>query len=120
MFTVESLWDGAGMSLLLAHARNLIASAWTQHADARDVVGLAVDPWKPDAVSWSLLGALVASYDRLLSADGQGDAVAALRHACTLLAPVVDSESLSDWNDAPERTQADVLAALDEAQLRAQ
>jgi hypothetical protein len=119
LFTVEPLWDAAGMSLLLAHARNLISSSWTQHAEARDADGIAIDPWRPNAVSWSLLGAVVAGYDQQLSQDGKGGAVAALRSACALLAQVVDADSLPDWNDAPERTQTDVLAALDGAQLRA-
>ena len=41
--------------------------------------------------------------------------LAQLEAACAFLAEVVDSDTLSDWNDAPGRTQADVLAALAEA-----
>jgi hypothetical protein len=101
---------------LLAQARELIAFSWTQHADARDADGVAVEPWAADAVSWSLLGALVVGYERLRTGDGEGGAFVALRRACVLLAAVLDSDSLPDWNDAPERTRADVLAALDEAE----
>jgi hypothetical protein len=103
---------------MLTAARNLISESWTQHAEARRADGSGVDPWDRDAVSWSLLGALVAGYERLIWLDGQKAALEALARACILLADVIDSDSLSDWNDAPGRTQADVLAALDEANLR--
>jgi len=100
---------------MLAHAHDLISSAWTQHADARNAAGDPVEPWHPDAVSWSLLGALVASYERLVWAEGEGAALAELANACVVLADVVDSGSLPAWNDAPGRSRADVLAVLDAA-----
>jgi len=101
--------------MFLADAGWLIASSWTQHADARNAEGEAVKPWCAEAVSWSLLGALVATYEQLAFRDGQGAAVATLTKACALLAHVLDGDLLSDWNDAAERTRADVLAALGEA-----
>jgi hypothetical protein len=100
---------------MLAHARDLIASSWTQQADARDTHGVAVDPWDPAAVSWSVLGALVASYERLVWIDGPCEALEALASACLVLSSVVHSNSLQQWNDMPGRTSGDVLGALDDA-----
>ena len=104
---------------LLVGARELIAASWTQHADARDAAGVAINPWEPDAVSWSLLGALVNGYERLLWSEGQTAALTQLAAACVLLADLVDSHSLAAWNDAPARTQTDVLDLLDQALTRA-
>ncbi len=100
---------------LLKDARGLVAASWTQHADARTAGGAAVKAWDSAAVSWSLLGALVASYERLLAAGDEALALTALASACVLLGEVLDSDSLTDWNDLPGRTQAQVLAALDAA-----
>jgi hypothetical protein len=102
----------------LETARGLIAESWAQGAEARTVEGSPTDPWSPDAVSWSLLGALVAVYERLTSSIGQAEALHALARACVLLADTLDCDSLADWNDARGRTQADVLAAVDEAAER--
>lgn len=66
----------------------------------------------------TLLGALVAGYEHMLHSEGQRAALEALVSACVVLAGVVDSDSLRGWNDVPGRTQADVLAALDEAATR--
>lgn len=107
--------DGPG---LLRDAARLVAASWTQHADARASDGSAVDPWHNDAVSWSLLGALVASYERLLALGDATVALSALAVACLQLADVVDSDSLAEWNDQPDRTQDDVLAAIDTAARR--
>jgi hypothetical protein len=99
----------------LTEARSLIGASWTQHADARAVDGRATDPWSADAASWSLLGALVAVYERFGWSYGQAAALQALAGACELLAETLDSDSLSNWNDAPGRTQTDVVTTLDEA-----
>jgi hypothetical protein len=106
------------MSLLLAHARTLISASWTQHTEARAADGRPVEPWDSSAVEWSLLGALVAGYEHMLRSEGQRAALEAVVSACVVLASVVDSDSLPGWNDVPGRTQADVLAALDEAATR--
>lgn len=99
----------------LLDVRELIESAWTQKAEARTVGGVPIDPWKPGAVSWSLLGALVAVYDRRVRSEGEVLAAGSLRAACGRLADVVDCDLLTEWNDLPGRTQEEVLAALAEA-----
>lgn len=106
------------MSLLLTHARNLISASWTQHTEARGADGRPVDPWDSQAIEWSLLGALVAGYEHMLRSQGQRAALEALAGACIVLASVVECDSLPGWNDLPGRTQADVLAVLDEAATR--
>ena len=99
----------------LLDVRGLIAASWTQRAEARAADGTPIDPWEPGAVSWSLLGALVAIHERRVRSYGQVQAVACLGRACALLVEVVDSDVLSTWNDAPGRTSEDVLAVLAEA-----
>jgi hypothetical protein len=102
----------------LKSAGRLVAACWTQNADARAADGSAVDPWDNDAVCWSLLGALVASYERLLTLEDETVALSALAMACLLLAEVIDSDSLAEWNDLPERTHPHVLAAINTAARR--
>ena len=101
---------------LLSYARDLVATSWTQHAEARDAARVPVDACSPEAVSWSLLGALRLSYERFAWNDGHDAAAAQLVRSCALLADVIDSDSLPGWNDRSGRTQADVLDALDAAQ----
>ena len=99
----------------LSAAHGLIVSGWTQRADARTSNGDPTDPWNRDAVCWSLLGALTAVYARRRHAGSTDGALQALAQACVLLARSIDTDSLTAWNDAGARTQAEVLAALDQA-----
>jgi hypothetical protein len=73
-----------------------------------------VDPWSEEARSWSLLGALVAA----LEAEGvQGDELPLqeLAEGLYALAGLIDTGSLSEWNDDSARTQAGVIEVLDRA-----
>jgi hypothetical protein len=96
---------------LLADASSLIRRGWTQHAEARDLNRRPVDPWSDDAVCWSLLGALVAALERR-TPTGENPDVVELAAACVRLAYAIEEASLESWNDAAERTQADVLDVL--------
>ena len=100
---------------LIQHARGLVGEGWTQHADARADDGAPTDPWAPDATSWSLLGALVAGFERAAERAGGEAAIRELAQACVLLSQQLDIESLERWNDAAPRTQAEVVAVLDRA-----
>ena len=83
----------------LRAARALIERGWTQEYFAKDKDGLWILPNSTDAVCWCITGAfLAADYDAEL-----------WNHA----AEIAGAKSLSDWNDAPGRTQADVLAIFD-------
>jgi hypothetical protein len=99
---------------LLSEARELIAHGWTQGADARDASGVPVDAWAPTAVSWSVLGALVAVLEHEAATTGEIplDELAAALYA---LANVVDTDSLATWNDGFNRNQAEVLGVVDAA-----
>jgi hypothetical protein len=105
---------------MVSEARSLVADGWCQRAHARDETGVEVPSWGDDARSWSLLGALVASWHRQDSRV-DGDLVAhlvdahALGHATEVLGDVVGTAALDRWNDDPARTQADVVAAFDRA-----
>jgi hypothetical protein len=99
---------------LLEDARTLVAQAWCRGAEARNDAGADVNPWDEQAVSWSLLGAIVAVLEREASYDRElplPELAAALR----AIARVVDSDSLVEWNDRPQQTQGSVVALLDDA-----
>ena len=105
----------SGDRRLPRHARCLIEEGWTQHADARAADGSAVHPCDRRAVSWSLLGALVAAVENVAASEGEHAAIAQLACTCNVLAGLLDTDSLEEWNDARERVRDDVVAALDQA-----
>ena len=102
---------------ILSDAATLVGRGWCRHADARAADGAEIEPWDARATSWSLLGAIVAVLEQTAreSAEVPLDELAAALHA---LADVIDEDSLADWNDAPGRTQAEVVATLAAAEQR--
>jgi hypothetical protein len=104
---------GRGLQLL-QQARKLVARGWCQGSDARDSNGAGVEPWDPQAASWSLLGALVAAVELEAAASGEIP-LSELAAALNPLADLVDTDSLAAWNDKPDRSQAEVVAVLDRA-----
>src|SRR5437667_4681375 len=105
---------GAGRTVtakqILFGARELVHEGWCQGVDARDARGERCAPWNRDARTWSVLGALVASEGDDPDVRAHSSAsVAELGHAVSLLAEAADTSSLQVWNDAPGRTQEDVL-----------
>lgn len=90
---------------ILDQAADLIEpeGAWTQGWFARDRHGHKVPTWSPDAVCWCAIGAI------LRAANLPSVAGAARSHIFSLVGPI------PDFNDAPERTQAEVVAKLREA-----
>jgi beta-glucanase (GH16 family) len=101
---------------LLQDTRRHIAESWCRGADARNAHGFEVDPWDEDAVSWSLLGAMVAVLEEEARVWGEIplDDLAAAMYA---LSGLIATESLAEWNDDPQQTQEAVLAILDRAAL---
>jgi len=116
----------AAPSELLQHAAELLEDPkrWIVGIEARDARGREIAPWLPGAVCWDFYGALL---------HARGSDVA-LREALRLLAEVlpevdldvrIDGAPASDdlyrylaisiWHDAPERTHADVLSAIQKA-----
>lgn len=92
---------------VLSAAADLIEpeGAWTQGQAARDRHGNGVDYRSPDAVCFCALGACVRSVS-----PGYDDF--AVR--CFLRSMTPDG-TIANWNDAPGRTQAEVVAKLREA-----
>jgi hypothetical protein len=99
--------NAQGAIAVLRGAHELLSSGWCQGADARDARGQAVEPWNDRATEWSLLGALVAQTEPARLESGELT-VGALRRAVGALAEVLTAESLSEWNDDPDRDAADV------------
>ena len=107
---------------MLMEARGRLLRGWSQGAQARDGRGHVTPAWSSEAASWSMLGALLASWyahnealeedfvAHSMDARALGDAMAALGDA-------TGSADLDGWNDAPGRQLDDVLAAIEAALL---
>lgn len=97
---------------MLADAYELVLSGWCQETAACDELGRPIEPSSAFARRWSAPGALERVWRRALGdLDGALDGFE--RANLALAAAVRDVPQR--WNDAPERTVADVLAAFEEA-----
>lgn len=92
---------------VLTEARALVEQGWTQRAWARDRFGNAGMWDEPTACEWCLVGALASAG----FGSGYNSAWKILRE--------LTGDPLSAFNDAPGRTQAEVLDLLDRAIARA-
>jgi hypothetical protein len=108
---LEYALDG---SELLHEAGALVAAGWCQGAAARDVRGGVTDVLAGDAASWSLLGALQAATFRDSSTR-----ISDLGLAVSAIADLIDDPCLAHWNDEAVRTQVEVVALLDRAEVTA-
>ncbi len=82
-------------------------ASWCQGSLARDQDGNSLGSGDPDACQWCMIGAIEKS-------------LFITSKAFSRLERVVKSkgfEIIADWNDAPGRTHAEVIAALKEAGL---
>jgi hypothetical protein len=102
-----STLNGGVSSRMVAAARERVADGWCQGAFAQNNDGRAVGPGSCDARRWSMLGALLASWD--------GGPCDELGHAVTSLHASTEQSPLEVWNDRRGRTQMDVVAAFDRA-----
>jgi hypothetical protein len=94
---------------MLSGAYELVMSGWCQGIGAQDEMGRAIEPSSAFARRWSVAGALERVWRRAL--DGEDSALEAFERANLALAAVV-KDAPQRWNDAPERTRAQVLDAL--------
>jgi len=78
---------------------------WCQGYYSLDIEGRGVHEKSPQAVSWCLTGAFMA-------ADYDTD------KAFALLTKEISSPAFEDWNDMPERTQAEVVALAERVERR--
>jgi hypothetical protein len=92
----------------LRAVRARIASGWSQDANARNSVGTEVSLTSEEATAWTLCAAFAL-------AGKDGIPMNHLHHALRAIAYVTDMDSIQDWNNDPERTQQQVLDALDAA-----
>ena len=96
---------------ILTDAAAVVRRGWCQVADARADDDRPVDPWDPEATSWSVLGAIVAVLE--WEAHERGEVpLEELAAALYALADVIGVDSLAAWNDESTRTHESVLAAL--------
>lgn len=92
--------------LRAARAKIERPECWTKGAFARDAVGGECMSSEPDAVCWcsdGAIGAVIATTD--------------VHDFCAFeaLSRAIGNLHVAEWNDAPERTHAEVLAAFDAA-----
>lgn len=81
-------------------------SKWCKGANARDSSGRSVSSDSPSAVCFCLRGSIYRAYDDEISWDKCFHSLAGRVGKC-----------LATWNDAPERTFAEVKAVLVELDL---
>lgn len=92
---------------ILVAARERIATPdrWTQWMVACNRQGESVSAKSRSAARWCAMGAIIASMDEDI--ERRDEAACAVRR--------IVGESLTCWNDAPERTHEEVLDAFDRA-----
>lgn len=89
--------------------------AWTQGADSRNRSGVDLNEADPDfddltPVCWCAAAAIQ---------EAAGHQMLIFSGASAVLSQVTGVEFTPEWNDAPERTQAEVVAKLREASASA-
>lgn len=87
-------------------------SAWTQHTSARNKDGDSVFSFANDAACWCVYGAFVVCYKHISHSDAAAKCRKAYQKASQLGLVSSTWGSFIDWQDAPERTHAEVIAAL--------
>ena len=102
---------------LLVRAAQCVRESWCQGTDALDRYGGPVEPWSEQAAAWSLLGALVAALDGPGAVAAGNVPPPAIATAMAALGEMTDERSLTGWNDAPTRTQRDVIEVLVRARM---
>lgn len=98
------------LAATLNGAADLLAGpgAWMRGAFAATATGRVIGPEERPAVCWCLAGALMRSAPNTGAAIRDG----VLERAHDAVGEVIGTFDLAGWNDAPGRTQAEVVAAL--------
>lgn len=97
-------------AVVLERAAELIERGHCKGALARDVKGERVFVASPNAAKWCLWGSV-----ECVVRQGPPIPYNLLDDIESLLARVIGGHTLAAWNDAPERTAAEVVAALRQA-----
>lgn len=91
------------MRKILKAAKKLIEKGWCQERNARNADSHGVSPHSVEAIRWCAVGAVWA-------AAGDCD-----NRALALLSSLVERGDIIVWNDAPTRTQQEVIDLFDKA-----
>jgi hypothetical protein len=94
---------------ILEESLVLVTDGWTQGEWAKDANGKGLVYDNPKATCFCAEGAILRSGASEDSSIPQEDAQERLKEA------IVSTESIADWNDAPERTQEEVIVAFSRA-----
>lgn len=100
--------------IILTQMRALLKQGWIQNEYALNAHGASRGFAEEDAVCWCLTGALFCTTRKLIPEESPKR----LQLECQVivaLEKVADTPALEAWNDAPGRTQAEVLRLLDKA-----
>lgn len=97
---------------VLRKARGYVEKGWCRNSNALDAAGVEVSPECRAAVRWCMWGAMRRAADWQRTGDAPLDAAMRTLAAATGGDP---RRSVSAWNDAPRRTQAQVLRVFDKA-----
>lgn len=107
---------------VLVAARLRLAQGWCQGAPARLECGNPCWPEHEAATQWCVLGAIMATLDTIPETAKNPQLRYNVRAQCvTRLARALGIRGrnrggqIARWNDAPDRTQVEVLAMLDAA-----
>lgn len=95
---------------VLKLAKELIAKGWCQYYAAIGAGGRPVFPGSSYACKWCLTGSLVGA---ISMKKGLASYTELLRTSSFAMREALGTDALMAWNDAPDRTQEDVLAAFD-------
>lgn len=94
------------LTALLRKARGYVERGWTREVGARNTLGMETSSTNRYAIRWCTIGAMERAN------AGPGEMVS---HGRALLLSLIPDISLAGWNDAPGRTQQDVLNLFDRA-----
>lgn len=103
---------------ILEEAREYVASGWNTTSMARDDVQTAVRPQAGTAVCWCAIGSLkrvLSDHKQPVALDEKGSKGRAALEALKAVLPGDFRGNVAKWNDAPGRTQEQVLALFDRA-----
>ena len=98
---------------VLTGARNRVAAGWTQFALGRLADGFPIDETTIHLLSTCVFFCSLGA----IRAEGTDDPTRPYHKACDILETAigVSPNEIEGWNDASDRTQAEVVAAFDRA-----
>lgn len=107
---------------ILKATRDRIAAGWCQQVAATDEQGIPHSPYGAQARRFCLVGAIAAAVDAL-AGDETDQVFARIAFETQLLDQKIGTAAdwreltrpIARWNDDPSRTQAEVVAFLDDA-----